>query len=753
MSGFKSFAKRSDFVFDERISAVVGPNGSGKSNLVEAIRFVLGEQSNKSLRSRQTSDLIFKGSDKVKKSNRAEVSIVFDNKDRAFKFHNDDNSVLELGFDEITISRTVHDDGGSEYKINDSSVRLRDVHELIASVNIGTSNHHIISQGQADRVLSASPRERREMIEDALGLKIYQFRIKEAQKKLEKTAQNLREIELQQKELLPYLKHLEKEVEQIENAKKIRKELDAEYKEYLAQENACLKKEENDYLTQQTDVNKRVEELESLKKSNQELVDGFTNHEARKKLAEVKASLAKKDNDIVVASRSIGKIEGNLVTIKETLMSFESKQETLENNNEKSKVVEASEVRGLTDKLMARVQKLELENSLASLHMGLADIRKLVDSFWHRVSDKKENQKEDSSLGLIIKLKSQLAQAEQDLENMSKEHLGHQEDKKNIENKVSILQEEIKEKEKERYEAEKELIKLESELRNLETKKDFLERSKIAITSRKDRFLSELEEATVLLGQGVKKFNLTIPESILSEVELSKMKNRIERKKIALESMGSGGGGEVLKDYEEAKERSDFLTREINDIHTTSKRLTQLKKELEGIISKSFSSGIDQISKAFHGFFVAMFGGGRAHLETSLISGRKNNGNEGDSPGGDDFGIGIKVKLPEKKVTEIDMLSGGERSLTSIAFLFALSQVNPPPFLVLDETDAALDEANSKRYGDMLEKLSEVAQLIIVTHNRETMSRAQNLYGVTMSADGASQVLSIKLEEALKTAK
>ena len=99
------------------------------------------------------------------------------------------------------------------------------------------------------------------------------------------------------------------------------------------------------------------------------------------------------------------------------------------------------------------------------------------------------------------------------------------------------------------------------------------------------------------------------------------------------------------------------------------------------------------------------------------------------------------------------MLSGGERALTSIALIFALSQVNPPPFLVLDETDAALDEANSRKYGDMLENLSKHSQLIVITHNRETMSRAGILYGITMGQDAASKLLSVKFDEAVEIAK
>ena len=116
-------------------------------------------------------------------------------------------------------------------------------------------------------------------------------------------------------------------------------------------------------------------------------------------------------------------------------------------------------------------------------------------------------------------------------------------------------------------------------------------------------------------------------------------------------------------------------------------------------------------------------------------------------------GLDIQVALPNKKTKGLIMLSGGERALTSIALLFAISQVNPPPFIILDETDAALDEANSRKYGDMIANLAQYSQLILITHNRETMSRAGVLYGVTMGAGGASKLLSIQFAEALKVAK
>jgi chromosome segregation protein len=150
-----------------------------------------------------------------------------------------------------------------------------------------------------------------------------------------------------------------------------------------------------------------------------------------------------------------------------------------------------------------------------------------------------------------------------------------------------------------------------------------------------------------------------------------------------------------------------------------------------------------------------MFGGGGAFLSI-IVEHRRPKEEEGEVASDDlpfEHGIEINVSLPHKKVRDLHMLSGGERSLVSIALLFAMSQVNPPPFLVLDETDAALDEANSRKYGDMLDLLSKHSKLIVVTHNRETMSRAQVLYGVTMGLEGASKLLSIKFDEAAAMAK
>ena len=272
--GFKSFGRKSSVQFTTPITAVVGPNGSGKSNIVEAIRFVLGEQSMKSLRGKGGVDLIFKGSKAMPSANHAKVTITFDNSKKIFSFSNSGLGV-SLDYDEVSISREVFTDGGNIYSINDTEVRLKDVIDLLASVNIGSSGHHIISQGEADRVLNASNKDRRTMIEDALGLKVYQYRIRESERKLDKTIINMKEVQASRRELGPHLAFLKKQVQVIEKAREMREDLKALYKNYFSTENFYIRSESkrlkelrHDLEKQIQSIDKNIEEVKKVLRMN-----------------------------------------------------------------------------------------------------------------------------------------------------------------------------------------------------------------------------------------------------------------------------------------------------------------------------------------------------------------------------------------------------------------------------------------------------------------------------------------------------
>ena len=198
------------------------------------------------------------------------------------------------------------------------------------------------------------------------------------------------------------------------------------------------------------------------------------------------------------------------------------------------------------------------------------------------------------------------------------------------------------------------------------------------------------------------------------------------------------------------------MAREISDLESSVEKLESLITELNAQLNERFIAGIDKIGTEFNRFFVLMFGGGKAELKRVKPKTKVIDDEAGETVTEEESkeeGVELDVALPNKRVKGLEMLSGGERALTSIALIFAMSQVNPPLFIILDETDAALDEANSRRYGDMIQALSEKSQLILITHNRETMSRAGILYGVTMGSDGVSKLLSVKFDEALAVAK
>ena len=241
-----------------------------------------------------------------------------------------------------------------------------------------------------------------------------------------------------------------------------------------------------------------------------------------------------------------------------------------------------------------------------------------------------------------------------------------------------------------------------------------------------------------------------------SRGEQAKKRKEVERLKIRLEEMGVESG-DVLNEFKQVSERDEFLSREVTDLTASSQSLRQVMEELRKQFDQAFKTGLIKINEQFVEFFSAMFGGGSANLRLVDLASEEDEDEMGEraSPRQSEAAAGLEIDLshPRKKIRGLEMLSGGERTLVSIALLFAISQVNPPPFLILDETDAALDEANSKRYGDMIEKLSKHSQLILITHNRETMSHAGIIYGVTMGAGGDSQLLSIKFDQATVYAK
>lgn len=726
IAGFKSFARKTVLDFSSATTAIVGPNGSGKSNVAEAFRFALGEQSMKSMRGKRSEDLIWAGSHEVSRQNRAAVAVVFDNRKRIFP---------KLDFDEVSIERAVFRDGASEYAINGSKARLRDIQELLASANIGETGHHIISQGEADRILLAHPRERRSMLEDALGLKVFEFKKQEAGRKLERTEENMREVEAIRRELAPHLRFLEKQVEKLERAEELARELGDVCRTYFSIEDLYLAKEKERVTREREEAAARLADAAGQLAVIEERATGDA--EGMKRVAAVREAervLDKYMEERGQLSREIGKVEGALETAK----------------RRKEVAKDSPYVKVPREDLAHLKDEVEKQAALSSedpsaLKAALQALRTAVSAFFDRYgrsSDELMPEEENTVFALEEEQRTLLAR-EKDLTTRIEEgrsalqrareyQIAHEETGREERHRLLGLADS-------RAKEEAEVARLEGRLNELALLFEELTREKA--------------EVVPLAGRAALSYEALreLPQEDRKTQE--DRKKTLERLKIRIEEAG-GSGEDVRTEFNETRERSEFLASELEDLSKSAEGLRALIQELDEELQKTFSEGLAKVNASFGEFFSLMFGGGGAKLVLEDLAGDEDEEDEEETPKKNERpGIEISVNLPKKRLQSLMQLSGGERALTSIALIFAMSQVNPPPFLILDETDAALDEANSRRYGDMIEELAKKSQLIVITHNRETMSRAGILYGVTMGSDGISKLLSVKFEEAVAVAK
>lgn len=759
LSGFKSFATKSRLEFKAPISAIVGPNGSGKSNIAEAFRFVLGEQSIKSMRGKKGEDLIFNGSRNMPRANRAGVKITLDNRDK----------LLKIDYDEVIIERIVHRDGVNQYLINGSNVRLRDIMEILAGASIGSTGHHIISQGEADKILNVNSKDRKSIIEDALGLRIYHYKKKESIRKLEKTEQNIKEIEGLRREIKPHIKFLEKQVKKVEKTQDLKNKLSEIYREYLKRERIyldngkeILKREKTKPQEEYDELGRELKELEkNLSKKKEENTNA-------KELIEIKNSLDKTQKDKNRLEREMGRIEGEMSFNEKSLI----RTKNLEDKNDFIKIptIRLEEFSNIIEKYSSDSEKetdpSKLKNIIGKIKATIKDLILI-----YKKEDSENKELQENTKKEIERLKKERNNIDEQINNLKKGEIVLLE-------KYSSLQKKIDSEKDTHIETEKRIFQVMAKINEIKVQLNIFESKENKLFSDESNFKNEFAESLVLVGEEMSSFSnyeIVNPDgSKLSTQEIinedrtrqEERRKEIEKIKIRLEDAGVGSADEIVKEYQEIKERDDFLEREIEDLRKSKESISILIKELEEKLDIEFKDGIKKINQQFNEFFISMFGGGTASVVVVKNIKKKAEKEELEAEDLEEIsedvteeeevieeGIDINLSLPHKKIKGLEMLSGGERALTSIALTFAISQIKPPPFIVLDETDAALDESNSKKYGNIIEDLSKYSQLILITHNRETMSRAGILYGVTMSSDGISKLLSVEFEEAVKIAR
>jgi len=799
LQGFKSFARKTVLEFGKGITVVVGPNGSGKSNVSDAIKWVLGEQSMKNLRSKKSEDVIFVGSGSKAKAGMAEVSLELDNKDK----------IVPIEYTNVDITRRVFRSGEGEYFLNNSKVRLLDITEILSKSGFGRSTYTVIGQGAIDRLITQTAQERLELFRDASGVKHYYFKKEQALKKFEESRENLLRVADILKELKPRLNNLEKQKKDAEQRKILSDELRDLQNKYYGSELKDFSGKIDEYDKKYNEITKETEtikkEVSTITKKLEERAlrsDQNQEHEIKMKLEQTEKELQGlqdylleyvRKNALIVEKQKFYK--DNLADFKkelnETIKKIEEKESEIENikkekiklESELEKFVsllngldEKGEKKSLEPKEIISKAKDSLNKILKTIGNNFDNIEKLKSDIQDLINFLEEQEKAGSTdifakrLEIsknVEKIRFEISSNNEKINNnleilniyknkendlLDRVHESKElEDKKPEEKERQQIEGKINQLRQQKEEQKKELDSLKEKNRSLEGeffeveksyrgKQDIIaqykeELTRVEIELARLRTKEEDVKSEVIENLGTDKGLEYI--SISSDQKpffFSKM-TELRRK---LETIGGVIRAEDNDEYKEVKERYDFLTSQSDDLRGALSLTKKVVLELEGKIHDQFREKFEKISSKFNYYFQKLFGGGTAKLILT----------EGEAE--EAIVIDIQAVPPGKRVHTLNTLSGGEKALTSVALLFAIFSVNPTPFCVLDEVDAALDESNSILFANLLAELASKMQFIVITHNRETMKRAKVLYGVTMDETKISKILSLKLEEAEK---
>ncbi|MEK7627147.1 MAG: AAA family ATPase, partial [Patescibacteria group bacterium] len=715
ISGFKSFAQKTILDFSGGITAIVGPNGCGKSNIVDAIKWVMGEQSMKSVRGKKGEDLIFSGSDKKVRLSKARVSLFMDNS----------GGTAPIDFAEVVISRNIFRAGENEYHINNSKVRLKDVADILVKARMAQKSFSIINQGMADAILNYSPMERQLILEEAAGVREYQVKKEEAVRKIKNSKDNLGKVVSLMAEIAPHLGYLKNQARKAEKREEVAEELRNIQKIYFGAISKNLYKDKNQLSRKNKSIRDEIfrksQELINLKKDlNKEEKNMFSGNTGV-------FGLQQKWNDLRI---KIGEMERVAAKI-------EAKMEFI------SAAREPQILPVDIDYIKTRISQ-SLELLKRALDLQEVDEKNKILSEGLKMLDCLHSEIENGKIKKYLKepeINPNLLEEKKELESrIAKLSLESREIQTNI---AETQSQELKEKAK-FFEMERRVKAIEDEIgKNKDALRDLdIEEAKISMR------LGDIEKEIADSGMDIQeiiKADIKIPELFNQDDS----EREIRRLKVRLDEIGSIDQA-TIREFHETDQRYQFLEKESGDLTGSIFSLKNVINELEEKIRKSFNEYFSVINNEFNNYFRLIFGGGRASLLRKTIANQISDGdnaigdNNAENDNANREGVDISAMLPGKKIKDLSLFSGGERSLTAVALLFAIIASASPPFLVLDEIDAALDEDNSQKFGKILQELSKKTQFILITHNRETMKLADILYGVTMD-EGVSRVLSLKL--------
>ena len=727
LAGFKSFVDPIEIDFPGIMCGIVGPNGCGKSNIIDAIKWVKGELSAKSLRSESLQDVIFNGSDSRKPVSHCSVELAFDNSENFLGGE-------YLKFDEVSVKREMGRDGQSTYFINNAVARRRDVQDLFLGTGLGGNSYAIIEQGIISSLVGAKPEELRSYVEEAAGISKYKERKRETESRIRRTSENISR-----------LKDLEDEVKRSIRRLKAEANLTSRYKKLRVKEQEFQKFIVNDDLkVLLASMNESQKENDSIDKDLEKIDGDRLNFVAKRdvvktKLMEGLKELEDEQRSFFEAGAKISLIEEKERTVNVRINDLiNEEKKNITNLDDLSKELGSSDnsMDDLDKKILEQIKSDSLK-AMAKLEADLSskDETQLTASFqnfWQKGYEFGQGQSGDAS-EKIDSLKKQFAERNKqiinEVESLKKE-LGKE--KSELTNFIELRKNQelkVMELKANQDKANEELRNFESEITKLETEKDRI------VHQRNEK---ELNKRSIEIEVKEKQEKLHSFEEI-NDIEGEREEIIVDLEKLQKRIMNLGPINFAAPETLEAEvQRKEVLSGQIEELEVSLNKLDEAIKKIDRESNKSFHDCLNSVNKHLEEMFPKLFGGGFCKLDLLDKT--------------EDSGLMLMARLPGKKNTKLSQLSGGEKALTALALVFSLFSINPAPFCLLDEVDAPLDDENTARFINLVNEMSEKVQFIFVTHNKISMEKSTHLLGVTMRDLGVSKVVSVDVEQAMELA-
>ena len=723
LAGFKSFVDPTRISFPTNMVAVVGPNGCGKSNVIDAVRWVLGELSAKNLRGESMSDVIFNGSDLRKPSGQCSIELLFD------------NSMGKLGgeyakYNEISIKRMMTRDGQSHYSMNNTRCRRKDVQDIFLGTGLGPRSYAIIEQGMVSKIVSAKPEEMRVFIEEAAGISKYKERRKETEQRIKKTKENLSRVKDIRDEIQRLINRLQNQAKAAEKYKKLQVE-EKELKLKISILNTLSAKAKKDSLSSKiSQLSNQVSVKSAEVNTHQASIDQIkTEH------ASVLSAFEVAQKNFYTIGSEIARYETNLQNINKAILGYE---EGL--SRAKDRYAEALDNESSIENLSPKEKAMKLLDAISE---GLKDFGPSADSIRSKAAELKD------LLTSILKITS--AQSKNITneyllrQNEISEQLGQaKENKLKAENDLSALVEKSSTAESELNSIRQKQSVVDASIQDVENKKSIAALDLRSLEEKLNNLKLDLRTFEVNLdnaSETLKKAGISIADLNPGDYEamdLSDLESSLASTQSSIISLGAINLAAPDEIAEESK-RIDELDSQLEDLNEALDKLQSAIRKIDVESKMKFDESFNAVNSKIKEIFPKLFGGGKAALQ--LID-------------GDSFhsGITLAAQPPGKKNATISQLSGGEKAMTALSLVFALFELNPAPFCMLDEVDAPLDDINATRFVAMVEEMSDRVQFIFITHNKISMEKSDHLMGVTMQEAGVSRVVSVDVKEALKLA-